>query len=480
MGSRIRMHPLDMREYGYVAGELVRQDAGPPGAVWPDAAVERRQAAGVSRVDATATQEAPKSHDEYPAAAQPMPGGGVTRPPPPKWVKRRSRSEPAWIDWSRLSLLSKVDRESAEDAAAAAVHRISQMTPIPEVVLCSRRRGDDNDRLKHFIETSLPTVLHYVEEEDADDDGGDDEQSLADSATKRFPNSSFSHLEAVTEKKVEEEEKVVGYEDAKGSIEEMVRQGGQRRLYSQLGLSASGGILLFGPPGCSKTMLARTMARESSRSLVVMQGPQLLSKWLGESERAIRALFSEARSKSPSLLFLDEIDSVASRRDSFTSSGSGRESSATERILTQLLIEFDAAAASEDVVVVAATNRPDLLDIALLRPGRLDRLVYCPPPNKECMLRLLRQALEPNLSQDDDIFFGIAATATSLNFSGAEALGLVRTASLKAIECDSPSVTVEHFRFALGQVKPVANRQLLDFYESWNALAHQTLPTRND
>lgn len=266
---------------------------------------------------------------------------------------------------------------------------------------------------------------------------------------------------------------VLGPADVKSALAEVVLRGGQNCIYSQLGLHVTGGVLLFGPPGCSKTLLARSIAHESNRHFAAIQGPQLMSKWLGESERAIRAVFARSRANAPSLVFIDEIDSIAYARSDSSSQTSARETSATNRILTQLLVELDGVTSSENVVVIAATNRPDLLDRALLRPGRLDRLIYCPPPDADCIEKLLRQSLTFHstlMNQNMDLS-NIARVASSLHFSAAEVVGMMRTSFMRAIECDSPVVLLEHFHHTLQNMKPVCSQQLLDFYSSWLSIA---------
>lgn len=163
--------------------------------------------------------------------------------------------------------------------------------------------------------------------------------------------------------------------------------------FVRMGISAPKGVLMFGPPGCSKTMIAKALATESglnflsikgkisspvgARSITLTRaGPELFSKWVGESERAVREVFRKARQVAPSIIFFDEIDAIGGER---SSSNSG--ASVQEHVLAQLLTELDGVTPLKDVVVIAATNRPDRIDKALLRPGRLDRIVYVPLPD---------------------------------------------------------------------------------------------------
>lgn len=147
--------------------------------------------------------------------------------------------------------------------------------------------------------------------------------------------------------------------------------------FSQLNTKPPKGILLFGPPGTGKTMLVKAVANESEANFISIKGPELLSKWVGESERAVREVFRKARQAAPCIIFLDEFDSIAPIR------GAGYDSHVTERVVSQLLTEMDGLEELKDVIVIAATNRPDIVDPAMLRPGRLDRLIYIQMPDKE-------------------------------------------------------------------------------------------------
>lgn len=143
--------------------------------------------------------------------------------------------------------------------------------------------------------------------------------------------------------------------------------------FRRMGISASKGVLLYGPPGCSKTMIAKAIATESKLNFLAVKGPELFSKYVGDSEKGVREIFKKARSCAPSVIFFDEIDAVASSRSS--------ETDVSDRVLIQILIEIDGIEELNDVIIIAATNRPDTLDKALTRPGRFDHLVYVPPPD---------------------------------------------------------------------------------------------------
>ena len=144
------------------------------------------------------------------------------------------------------------------------------------------------------------------------------------------------------------------------------------------------GILIFGPPGTGKTLLAKAVANESEANFISIKGPEVLSKWVGESEKAVRETFRKARQSAPTIIFFDEIDAIAPTR------GAGSDSHVTERVVSQLLTELDGLEELHSVVVLAATNRPDMVDTALLRPGRLDRLLYIPPPDEESRVEIFK------------------------------------------------------------------------------------------
>jgi AAA family ATPase len=154
-----------------------------------------------------------------------------------------------------------------------------------------------------------------------------------------------------------------------------------RDTMERLGISAPKGVLLYGPPGCSKTLIARALANESGLNFIAVKGPELLNKYVGESERALREVFRKARAASPSIVFFDEIDGLTTTR--------GAESASSDKLIATLLNEMDGVEELANVLVVAATNRPEVIDPALLRPGRLDRLLYVGPPDLEARRQIL-------------------------------------------------------------------------------------------
>eukprot|EP00873_Tetraselmis_striata_P015255 jgi/Tetstr1/435519/TSEL_024423.t1 len=195
--------------------------------------------------------------------------------------------------------------------------------------------------------------------------------------------------------------------------------------FAALGLSAPCGVLLFGPPGCGKTLVAKAVANESGANFISIKGPELLNKYVGESERAVRQLFTRARAAAPCVLFFDELDALAPRRG-----GDGNQ--AAERVVNQLLTEMDGFDGRQSVYLVAATNRPDMIDPALLRPGRLDKILYVPLPDAPGRASILSTLTRRTpLSPDVDC---IAVAEAAAGFSGADMAALVREACVRALK----------------------------------------------
>jgi len=231
-------------------------------------------------------------------------------------------------------------------------------------------------------------------------------------------------------------------------------------MFSRMGIEPPKGILLFGPPGCGKTLLAKAVATESEANFIAVRGPEVLSKWVGESEKAIRKVFQKARQAAPCIVFFDEIDSIAPRRGLY-----GGESGVTERLVNQLLTEMDGIEKLKSVVVIAATNRPDILDPALLRPGRFDRVVYVPPPDKKGRLEIFKVHTK-NMPLAEDVDLEKLAEITE-GYTGADIEAVCREAALNALREDpkAKKVHMKHFEKALEIVSPSVSSEDAELYD---------------
>jgi len=262
-----------------------------------------------------------------------------------------------------------------------------------------------------------------------------------------------------------------GLEEVKRALRESVEIPLRHpEIYEKYGIKPPKGILLYGPPGCGKTLLAKAVATESGANFIAVKGPEIMSKWVGESEKAIREIFRKARLYAPTVVFFDEIDAVAPLR------GLDLDTGVSERVVTQLITEMDGIEKLENVVVLAATNRPDLIDPALLRPGRFDKLIYVPPPDYAARLEILRIHTR-SIPLGRDVDLAELAKATE-GYSGADLEALVREAVMLALR-ESPfteAVGRKHFIGALELVKPSITEGMVKFYIDWGNRARQNLP----
>lgn len=234
-------------------------------------------------------------------------------------------------------------------------------------------------------------------------------------------------------------------------------------IFNRIGITVPKGVLVFGPPGCGKTLLAKAVATESEANFISVKGPELLSKWVGESEKAVREVFRKARTAAPSIIFFDEIDAIAPTRGSVTG-----DSHVSERVISQLLTEMDGLEGLEDILVLAATNRPDLIDPALLRTGRFDRFIYVDAPDKKGREEILNIYTE-DMPLDDDVDLKELVRKTE-HFVGGDIEALCREAGMRALREDTQIevVSKRHFDAALEKIHPSVTKDQLDKFQRLN------------
>jgi len=268
-------------------------------------------------------------------------------------------------------------------------------------------------------------------------------------------------------------DRVGGLDDTKERLRETIQWPlDYPEVFESMDLQSAKGVLLYGPPGTGKTLLAKAVANEANSNFISVKGPELLNKYVGESEKGVREVFEKARANAPTVVFFDEIDSIAGERGSnMGDSGVG------ERVVSQLLTELDGIEELEDVVVVATTNRPDLIDSALLRPGRLDRHVHVPVPDEDAR-RAILEVHTRNKPLADDVDLDYLAGETA-NFVGADIEALVREATMNAtrefinsVDPEEASesvsnvrITAEHFEEALSDISPSVDEEVREQYE---------------
>ena len=227
--------------------------------------------------------------------------------------------------------------------------------------------------------------------------------------------------------------------------------------YREMGITPPKGVLMYGPPGCCKTMMAKALATESGLNFLSVKGPELLSMYVGESERAIRDLFAKARTAAPAIIFFDEIDALATHR------GADRGSGVHDRVLAQLLTELDGVEGLTGVIVIAATNRPDRIDKALLRPGRLEKLVYIPLPDFPCRLEIFK--LKFSKVPHEGVDFEECARETA-GFSGAEVVAVCHAAAIESISCGV--VTPELVSKVISSQSPQTSENSIQLYDDFS------------
>ncbi|MGE4275360.1 MAG: 26S protease regulatory subunit, partial [Candidatus Methanomethylophilaceae archaeon] len=254
---------------------------------------------------------------------------------------------------------------------------------------------------------------------------------------------------------------VGGLDDVKREIEEVFIPSESPRAYERLGIRPAKGILLYGPPGTGKTLIAKAVANRSGANFISVSGPEVMSKWLGESEKAIRQIFRRAKQMAPCIIFFDELDSIAGVR--------GREGNpASERVVNQLLTSMDGVESLKNVTVMAATNRPDMIDPALLRPGRFDKMVLIGLPDLQSRVKILEIHSRKMPLMNVDL---VEVGDRTKGYVGADLESLCREAGLNAFR-ENPNlefVEARHFRAAQKSVKPSVDPSLAKTYEAMGA-----------
>ena len=267
-------------------------------------------------------------------------------------------------------------------------------------------------------------------------------------------------------------EDIGGLDDIKQELQEAVDWPLKYpKLFEKAGIRPLNGILLFGPPGCGKTLLAKAIANESKSNFIAIKGPEIFSKWVGESERAVREIFRKARQAAPSIIYFDEIDAISAGR------GSHESTHTFASIVNQILVEMDGIENRKGVVTIASTNRPDIVDPAFLRPGRFDRLIYVKEPDFKARLKILDVHSKAMPLAEDVSLKEIAQN--TVGYSGADLENVCREAGMQAIreKMDTlEKIEKKHFEFSLSKIKSTLPKELTERYES---IAKQITESRN-
>ena len=266
-------------------------------------------------------------------------------------------------------------------------------------------------------------------------------------------------------------ENVGGLDEAKTILEEnLISAMNEPEKFLKMGIKPPKGALLYGPPGCGKTILARALSTESGGNMILVRGPEILSKWVGESEKAIREIFRKAKSSSPCVIIFDELDSLAKLKSS-------EESGVGETILSQLLTEMEDGSSSR-VVVIGITNRPDLIDNSMLRSGRLDLRIFVPSPDEKGRLSII-EILTENMPISSDVNLKEIALATQ-NYSGADLAALCREAAVEAMQLNLTKITSKNFASGLKRIKPSISKDVETWYDKIQEGISNVVPQKLD
>ena len=263
---------------------------------------------------------------------------------------------------------------------------------------------------------------------------------------------------------------VGGLEEIKSALtDNLIMAMKEPSKFTKMGIKPPRGALIYGPPGCGKTLLGRALATETGANMILVRGPEILSKWIGESEKAIREIFRKAKASSPCVVIFDELDSLARSKSG--------ESGVGETILSQLLTEIEEGITSR-VVVIGITNRPDVLDNSLLRTGRLDLVLYVSPPDEKGRLEII-EILTRKMPLSKDVKLQEIAVATQ-NYTGADLAALCREAAVHAMRNKSTKITSQDFANSLKQVRPSITNEVDQWYNSVKESISNVVPKSGD
>ena len=262
-----------------------------------------------------------------------------------------------------------------------------------------------------------------------------------------------------------------GLDYAKETLEDnMIASINEPDKFAKMGVKPPKGVLLYGPPGCGKTLLGRALSAECGSNMILVRGPEILSKWVGESEKAIREIFRKAKASAPCIIIFDELDSLAKFK---TMDGNAQG----ETVLSQMLTEMEDSGTSR-IAVIGITNRPDLIDNSMLRTGRLDITLYIQPPDEKGRLEIIK-ILTEKMPLNKDVNLKEIAVATQ-NYTGADLAALCREAAVHAMQNDSKKINSNDFALGLKKIKPSITQEINQWYNTLKNEVSNIIPKSAD